>query len=89
MNDFNNVSNVEYILNDTSVDLLYDVLNIDNSFVRTFRIPIDFDGLTVKLINMHKKVRKYTLRSQIWHKIAKNLCVLYTNLALVQYRCDY
>ncbi|MGB3366943.1 MAG: hypothetical protein WBA54_05620, partial [Acidaminobacteraceae bacterium] len=51
MNDFNNISNFEYILNDTSVDLLYDVFNKDNNFLRTIRIPIDFDGLTVKFIN--------------------------------------
>jgi len=51
MNDFNNISNFEYILNDTSVDLLYDVFNEDNNFVRTIRIPINFDGLTVKFIN--------------------------------------
>lgn len=51
INDFNNISDFEYVLNDTSVDLLYDVYNKDNNYIRTIRIPINFDGLTVKFIN--------------------------------------
>lgn len=51
MNDFNRLSEFNYILNETSIDLLYDVYNEDNNYVRSIKIPINFDGLTVKFIN--------------------------------------
>lgn len=51
LRDFNSLMGFDYILNDGSVDLLYDVYSEDNNNVRTIRIPIDFDGLTINLVD--------------------------------------